>query len=119
METLVQRQIRFIPIKEGIEFDGQQGLRTKVMIASGSYVVFQQQSGRYPYHRPKDKRSKAQRWSDAVEDLLDLQAGYQAWLDGLPENLRNSAVAEQLELICELDLDSLQEVEPPRGFGRD
>ena len=48
METLVQRQIRFIPIKEGIEFDGQQGLRTKVMIASGSYVVFQQQSGRYP-----------------------------------------------------------------------
>ena len=35
VETLVQRQIRFIPIKEGIEFDGQQGLRTKVMIASG------------------------------------------------------------------------------------
>ena len=48
VETLVQRQICFIPIKEGIEFDGQQGLRTKVMIASGSYVVFQQQSGRYP-----------------------------------------------------------------------
>ena len=51
METLVQRQIRFIPIKECIEFDGQQGLRTKVMIASGSYVVFQQQSGRYPYNQ--------------------------------------------------------------------
>ena len=47
-ETLVHRQIRFIPIKEGIEFDGQQDLRTKVMIAAGSYVVFQHQSGRSP-----------------------------------------------------------------------
>ena len=49
VETLVHRQVRFIPIKEGIEFDGQQDLRTKVMIAAGSYVVFQHQSGRYPY----------------------------------------------------------------------
>ena len=49
VETLVHRQIRFIPIKEGIEFDGQQDLRTKVMIAAGSYVVFQHQSGRSPY----------------------------------------------------------------------
>ena len=51
VETLVHRQIRFIPIKEGIEFDGQQDLRTKVMIAAGSYVVFQHQSGRYPSER--------------------------------------------------------------------
>ena len=56
VETLVQRQICFIPIKEGIEFDGQQGLRTKVMIASGSYVVFQQQSGRYPFSIPHYSR---------------------------------------------------------------
>ena len=33
METLVRRKIRFIAIKEAIEFDGQQDLRTKVMIA--------------------------------------------------------------------------------------
>ena len=33
METLVRRKIRFIAIKEGIEFDGKQDLRTKVMIA--------------------------------------------------------------------------------------
>ena len=52
VETLVHRQIRLlIPIKEGIEFDGQQDLRTKVMIAAGSYVVFQHQSGRSPYLR--------------------------------------------------------------------
>ena len=74
---------------------------------------------RVRYRRPKDKRSKAQRWSDAAQELLDLQAGYQAWLDSLPENLRGSAVAEQLEAICELDVESLLEVEPPRGFGRD
>ena len=30
---MVHRQIRFIAIKEGIEFDGKQDLRTKVMIA--------------------------------------------------------------------------------------
>ena len=33
MDTLVHRKIRFIAIKEGIEFEGQQDLRTKVMIA--------------------------------------------------------------------------------------
>ena len=33
--------LRAVPIKEGIEFDGQQDLRTKVMIAAGSYIVFQ------------------------------------------------------------------------------
>ena len=67
----------------------------------------------------KDKRPRARRWSDAVQELTDLQAEYQAWLDSLPENLQSSAVAEQLEAICDLDLDSLQEAEPPRGFGRD
>ncbi len=33
VETLVRRRIRFIAIKEAIEFDGKQDLRTKVMIA--------------------------------------------------------------------------------------
>ena len=74
---------------------------------------------RVRYRAPKDRRSKAQRWSDAVQELVDLQAEYQAWLDGLPENLESSAVAERLEAICDLDVDSLQDLEPPRGFGRD
>ena len=74
---------------------------------------------RVRYRRPKDKRPRARRWTDAVQELADLQAEYQAWLDSLPENLQASPVAEQLEAICDLDLDSLQEVEPPRGFGRD
>ena len=33
VDTLVHRNIRFIAIKEGIEFDGQQDLQTRVMIA--------------------------------------------------------------------------------------
>ena len=33
VDTLVQRKIRFIAIKEGIDFDARQDLRTKVMIA--------------------------------------------------------------------------------------
>ena len=33
VETLVRRKIHFIAIKEAIEFDGKQDLRTKVMIA--------------------------------------------------------------------------------------
>ena len=33
VDTLVHRNIRFIAIKEGIEFDGQPDLQTKVMIA--------------------------------------------------------------------------------------
>ena len=74
---------------------------------------------RVRYRRPKDRRSRSRRWTEAVQELADLQAEYQAWLDSLPENLRSSAVAEQLEAICDLDLESLQEVEPPRGFGRD
>ena len=78
-----------------------------------------QAPSRVRYRRPKDRRPKARRWTDAVQELVDLQAEYQAWLDSLPENLRSSAVAEQLEAVRDLDLSSLQEVEPPRGFGRD
>ena len=33
VNTLVHRKIRFIAIKEGIEFDGKQDLQIKVMIA--------------------------------------------------------------------------------------
>src|SRR3954462_2276501 len=48
-----------------------------------------------------------------------LQDGYQAWLATLPENLAGSTTADALRLICDLDLEELASVEPPRGFGRD
>jgi hypothetical protein len=66
-----------------------------------------------------DRRSRAQRWRDAVAELLTLHAEYTAWFDALPESLRDSATAEALQVIVDLDLDSLADVRPPRGFGRD
>jgi hypothetical protein len=71
------------------------------------------------YRRAADHRSRAQRWRDAVASLLALQAEYRAWLEALPDNLQESATAEALQAIDELDLDELQAIEPPRGFGRD
>jgi hypothetical protein len=53
-----------------------------------------------------------------VAELVELQGDYQASLDALPDNLADSATAEALRAICELDLSPL-EIEPPRGFGRD
>jgi hypothetical protein len=45
--------------------------------------------------------------------LLELQAAYTAWLEALPDGLRETATAEALRAIVDLDL------EPPRGYGRD
>jgi hypothetical protein len=69
--------------------------------------------------RPADRRRRPQRWHDAVAELVDLQTGYAAWLDALPESLRGTATAEALQAITDLDLDILAAIEPPRGYGRD
>jgi len=67
--------------------------------------------------RPADRRSR--RWNDTIAAAVELQAEYAAWLDALPDNQEDSALAEALRAIVELDLSELQAVEPPRGFGRD
>ena len=69
--------------------------------------------------RPADHRSRARRWHDAVAELADLQAQYAAWLQTLPDSLQDSTTAEALQRICDLDLDELQAIDPPREFGRD
>ena len=69
--------------------------------------------------RSADRRSRPQRWRDAVVELLALQAEYAAWLEVLPDSLRDSATAEALETIANLDLTALDEIKPPRGYGRD
>ena len=71
------------------------------------------------YRRLADRRSRPQRWREAVAELLALQADYSAWYDALPEATREGATGEALEAIVELDLDELAAIEPPRGFGRD
>jgi hypothetical protein len=79
-------------------------------------------SGRAPAirtRRPADHRSRARRWDDTIAELIKLQAEYDAWLQSLPENLQDTATAEALRAISELDLSELQAIVPPRGFGRD
>lgn len=68
---------------------------------------------------PADHRGRATRWCDTVGALVTMQAEYAAWLAALPANLQDSALAEALQAICDLDLGELLAIEPPRGFGRD
>jgi hypothetical protein len=69
--------------------------------------------------RPIRGASRPQQWHAAIATLLRLQAEYAAWLDALPEALRDGATGEALQVIVDLDLDELASIEPPRGFGRD
>src|SRR5271165_4881435 len=39
------------------------------------------------YRRPGDRRSRPQRWRDAVAELVELQDEYRTWRDSLPDNL--------------------------------
>jgi hypothetical protein len=59
------------------------------------------------------------RWAAAVTTLVEVQQEYRAWLDHLPTNLDGSSLAEKLQAIAELDLEELQAIDPPRGYGRD
>jgi hypothetical protein len=71
------------------------------------------------YRRPTDRRSRAQRWRDAIAELLALQDEYAAWYEALPDSLHDTTTAEALQAIVELDLETLADIAPPRGFGRD
>ena len=71
------------------------------------------------YRRPADRRTRPQRLNDAVTELIALRAEYAAWADALPMGLRDTATAEALQAIVDLDLDDLTTIEPPRGYGRD
>src|SRR5215831_19518272 len=59
------------------------------------------------------------RWAAAVTTLIRLQEEYCDWLDNLPPDLENSVLADKLQTIVELDLEELQAVDLPRGYGRD
>ena len=71
------------------------------------------------YRRPKDNHSRARRWRDTVATLLELQEHYRERLDNLPGNLLDTAWGEKLTAIAELDLDMLEAIDPPLGYGRD
>ena len=78
-----------------------------------------QQSGSPPAAPARRLPPRPQRWAAAIETLIDLQDEYRAWLDTLPANLEGSRLAEKLLAIAELDLEELQMIDPPSGYGRD
>ena len=49
--------------------------------------------------------------------LIALQDEYRAWLD--KDNLEGSRLADKLQVIADLDLEELEAIDPPRGYGRD
>jgi len=51
--------------------------------------------------------------------LSNIQSDCAAWLDALPEALRQTTTAEALQALVDLDLGELAAIEPPRGYGRD
>lgn len=79
------------------------------------------------------KRTRTQRWQSAAElasrglhELLEVQEEYAQWQDNLPESLQESALADRLAVVLELDvqyaLDIAEEaavMDLPLGFGRD
>ena len=69
--------------------------------------------------RPVDRRSRPTRWRDAVAELVQLQAEYQAWRDAMPDRLAGTATADALDAVCDIDLSDIEAIDPPRGFGRD
>ena len=71
------------------------------------------------YRPPADRRTRPERWDDAVGKLVSHQADYAAWREVLPDSLRGTATAEALQAIVELGLDALAAIVPPRGYGRD
>jgi hypothetical protein len=71
------------------------------------------------YRRPADRRTRPERWNDAIGELISLQAEYAAWWEVLPDSLRDTPTAEALQAIIELDLEALAAIDPPRGYGRD
>jgi hypothetical protein len=75
-----------------------------------------------PADRPPPSRvqaSRAKRWRDAVATLIATQAEYAAWLDAMPESLRDGATAQALQDMVDLDLEEIAAITPPRGYGRD
>jgi hypothetical protein len=99
------------PIGETAMTDAERQARYRATHSAGAPVI--------RMRRPADHRSRARRWHDSVATLTELQAQYVAWRDALPANLQDSALADALQAICDLDLSDLQAIDPPRGFGRD
>jgi hypothetical protein len=65
------------------------------------------------------RQSRGKRWDNALAVMMTVQAECAAWFEALPESLRDSATAEALQEIVDLDLETIAAVRPPLGYGRD
>jgi len=65
------------------------------------------------------RQSRRKRWDGALAVMMTIQAECAAWFEALPESLRDSATAEALQEIIDLDLETIAAVRPPLGYGRD
>jgi hypothetical protein len=99
------------PIGDTAMTDAERQARYRAARSAGKPVI--------RTRHPTDHRGRARRWTDHVTRLVEERVEYAAWLESLPENQRDSPLAEALQAICDLDLTELQAIEPPRGFGRD
>ena len=103
---------------------GRKPLRERAMTNAERQARFRERhaDGNNPkvrFRRPADRRSRPQRWRDAVAELVTLRQEYAEWLDTMPEQLQESPTAEALRAIADLDLSELESIQPPKGFGRD
>jgi hypothetical protein len=65
------------------------------------------------------RQSRRKRWDGALAVMMTVQAECAAWFEALPESLRDSATAEALQEMIDLDLETIARVRPPLGYGRD
>ena len=61
------------------------------------------------------RRSRSRRWNDALAEMFAVQTKCAAWFDALPESPRDSATAEALQEMIDLNLEGMGAVQPPRG----
>jgi hypothetical protein len=81
--------------------DAERQARYRAARAAGSPII--------RIRRPADHRGRARRWTDHVTGLVEAQVEFAEWLNSLPDNLQDSAIAEALRAICDLDLRTCQE----------
>src|SRR4051812_49846051 len=72
------------------------------------------------YRRPADRRSRPERWADAVQTLADMLDRFQEWRDNMPSRLGDSPTAGAPDTLLGLrgDVEDLQTVQLPKSVGR-
>src|SRR5215469_10601045 len=104
-------------MKPGRKPIGKRTMTTAERQARYRAGVEQKQRAHEAFVRRHLRRSRRQRWEEAVAELEWIQRDYIAWLRKLSPALQNSPTAELLRKIQALDLDPLLEIDLPRGFG--